>query len=300
MRITNNLATQLAIANFTTVRGQLDAAQTQVTTGQKFQKASEDPTAAIGVMVDESQLSALAQYKRNVGTAQTRVGLEDGVLSQINDLLTRAKELAIGQGTGTATASTRASTVPEVNQLLAQAVQLSNTKVGNEYLFGGTNSGTAPYSVQTAGQAYTFAAASPAPSGARQLEIASGQRIAPSHDGTQVFGDATSGTLKTLQDLAAALQSGDQTAVTNTLTSIDTAIQTTQTLIGDVGARANTLDITTANITALSNQVTQFKSGLQDVDVETAMTNLISRQTAFQAAMAATSRVLNLSLTSYL
>ncbi|MBI1809677.1 MAG: hypothetical protein HYR75_07250, partial [Gemmatimonadetes bacterium] len=281
-------------------REQLDAAQTQVTTGHKFEQASQDPTAAVGVMQDESQLSALGQYQRNVGTASARVNLESGVLNQINDLLTRAKELAIAQATGTATAATRQSTLPEVNQLLAQAVQLSNTKDGSEYLFGGTNSTNVPYTVQTTGQSYTFSVATPPPSGPRQLEISAGQRIVAGHDGTQVFGDATSGTLKTLQDLAGALQSGDQTQVTNTLSSIDTAIQNTQSLIGDAGARANTLDITKANITALNNQVTQFKSDLQDVDVETAMTNLVSRQTAYQAAMAATSRVLSLSLTSYL
>ena len=34
--------------------------------------------------------------------------------------------------------------------------------------------------------------------------------------------------------------------------------------------------------------------------IETAMTNLTGRQTAYQAAMAATSRVMNLSLANYL
>jgi len=300
MRITNNLATQLAIANFSTVRSQLDAAQTQVTTGHKFEQASQDPTAAVGVMQDESQLSALDQYKRNVGVGTRRVNLEESALGQVSDLLTRAKELAISQASDTATLATRQASAAEVNQLLAQAVQLSNTKDGNEYLFGGTNSATAPFTVNSSGAAYTFTTASPAPSGQRLLEISSGQRIQANHDGTQVFGDATSGTLKTLQDLAAAMNSGDRASISNVLTPLDTAIQNTQSLLGDVGARANTLDITSSNITALSAQVTQFKSNLQDVDVESAMTDLISRQTAYQAAMAATSRVLNLSLTSYL
>ncbi|MCX5767544.1 MAG: flagellar hook-associated protein FlgL [Gemmatimonadetes bacterium] len=299
MRITNNLATQLAISNFTTVRAQLDAAQSKVTTGHSFEKASQDPTAAASVMQSESQLSALTQYTRNVGTAQRRVSAEDSALSQLNDLLTRAKELAMSQATDTATPQTRAAAGAEVNQLLAQAVAISNTKDGDEFLFGGNNSTVAPYTANTAGAAYTFSV-NAASGGARQIEINRGQRIDSAHDGAQVFGDANSGILKTLQDLAGALNGGTRDTVAATLTTIDTSMSQIQSLIGETGARANTLDITKSNITALSNQLKAFKSDIQDVDLETAMTELVSRQTAYQAALSATSRVLNLSITSYL
>jgi flagellin-like hook-associated protein FlgL len=46
--------------------------------------------------------------------------------------------------------------------------------------------------------------------------------------------------------------------------------------------------------------VTNFKSNLEDVDYETAITQLMSRQNAYQAAMMATSKVIGLTLTDYL
>jgi flagellar hook-associated protein 3 FlgL len=212
----------------------------------------------------------------------------------------------MSQATATATPATMQTTAQQVNQLLAQAVQLSNTKDGSEYLFGGTNSGTAPFTVNTSEAAYTFSAASPPASGERQVEIAPSQLIPTNHDGTQVFGTdgsrgvPASGALASLANLAAALQSGSQGAVTNTLTDLDNQLTNVQSLTGQTGAWANRLEITGSNITAFTNQLTTSNATLQDVDIETAMTNLTGRQTAYQAAMAATSRVMGLSLANYL
>jgi flagellar hook-associated protein 3 FlgL len=73
-----------------------------------------------------------------------------------------------------------------------------------------------------------------------------------------------------------------------------------QTMVGDVGARANTLDSAQQNLDALKVNITTFKSNLEDVDLEKAMTELTSRQLAYQAALVATSKVNSLNLTDYL
>ena len=44
----------------------------------------------------------------------------------------------------------------------------------------------------------------------------------------------------------------------------------------------------------------RLKSDVEEVDVEEAVTELVSRQTAYQAAMLATSRVMGLTLADYL
>jgi flagellar hook-associated protein 3 FlgL len=300
MRVTNSMATRNAIASIAAAREKMDAAQVQLSSGKRFQAASEDPVAAMGVMQNDAQLRALDQYQRNVGTAAQRATLEEGALDQLTTLLTRAREIAVSQATDTASATTRQAAGAEVNQLLAQAVQLANTKSGNDYLFGGNTPGTAPFTVDTSTPAYSFATAIPAPSGPRRIEIGAGQTIIAGHDGTQVFGSAGGGPLKALQDLAAALQIGTTSAVAATMGSLVTEMSNTQNLIGETGARADQLQITESNLAALKNQLTAFNSDLQDVDMEAVITELTGRQTAYQAALAATSRMTSLSLTDYL
>ncbi|MBX9929271.1 MAG: flagellar hook-associated protein FlgL [Gemmatimonadaceae bacterium] len=298
MRITSQMTTASAVDRMTDLRTAIDAAQNKVTTGKRFERASEDPTAATAVMGNQSELRALAQYRRNVGTAQRRTALEEGVVDRLNDLLTRAKELAVSQATATADATTRRVAKNEANELLNAAVQLANTRDGDDYLFGGVQSGTAPFTIDRSASAFSFTTSTP--TGAREVEIGAGQRLFANHDGVQVFGSTTAGALAALQQLATALDVGTQTAVTNALPTLDTAIADVQTIVGELGARGSQLEIAEANIGALSASLTAFTSDLQEVDLEQAITELVGRQTAYQAAMAATSRVMGLTLTDYL
>ena len=117
MRVTNFSISDSAVLNLSALRGQVDAAQQQISSGKRFTEASADPAAAHGVMQNQSQLRAVTQYQRNVGLATSRATLEESALNQLGDILTRARELGIAQATGTASASTRGGNLRSVNRL---------------------------------------------------------------------------------------------------------------------------------------------------------------------------------------
>lgn len=300
MRVTNYSATQSAISAITDARSKLDSALQRVTSGRRVNIASDDPGAALGIMQGEAQLRAREQYRRNISGAQSRVTLEDSVLDRLTGMLTRARELAISQGSDTATAATRQASSREVNQLLADAVQLASTKIDNEYLFGGVNPDAAPFSLDTSGAVFSATQRVPAPVGSRAVEIAAGQRFTATHDATEIFGDGTTGTLAAIQELAAALSSGDGAAVRAALPGLDEAMESTQALVAETGARGNQLLSVDATHSLLTLDVTANISSLRDVDLEAVLTEMAGRQTAYQAAMAATARVAGLSLADYL
>ena len=97
-----------------------------------------------------------------------------------------------------------------------------------------------------------------------------------------------------------ALGTNDIVGVQNSLTALDGAHDAVQNLIGDIGARSSQLEVTSNNLTALDTQLRTFKSVLEDADTEKAVTELVSRQNTYQAAMLAMSRVMSLNLASYL
>jgi flagellar hook-associated protein 3 FlgL len=251
-------------------------------------------------MATKSSLRALDQYKTNVQAATTRVTQEDSVLQQISNLLDRLKQLGVAQATDTATAQTRTVANAEVQQIFGQLVALGNTQLGGEYLFGGQKTTTQPFAATGSGATLNYTSTNP--TGQRAVAIGDGQTIAATHDGTQVF--ISSGVLDAAKQPAQSLDSSSptygQSGIGNALSSIDSASQAVQTLIGETGANEQQLTTTTQNLTALSTNVTTLQSNLQDVDLEQAMTELTSRQTAYQAAMLAMSKVANLTLTNYL
>ena len=105
MRITNNIIQRNALAALQVNSRGMAAASQRVTSGLRFEKASEDPTAAASLMGTQSSLRSIEQYKRNIDSARSYTTAEEGALEQLTLIMDRARELA----TASATASNRCS-----------------------------------------------------------------------------------------------------------------------------------------------------------------------------------------------
>lgn len=292
MRITNNMVSRNSLAGLQRALRQVNDAQNRATTGLQVEHASDDPSAASSIMASGSSLRAIEQYKRNINSARARLDREESIMGSVTQMLERAKELGIGQGSSTADAQTRLTAKAEVDQLLQAVVQLGNTSHEGEFLFGGDQSNVAPFSGTTA----PYSAAPP--TGTRYAEISSALSIRTNHNGTDAF--LNTGVLASLEQLSLALGANDQTAIQSSLSSLDSAHASVQVLIGETGAASQQLDVASSNLDALDTSLRTFRSTLQDADIEKAVTELVGRQTAYQSAMLATSRVMSLNLADYL
>ncbi|HEX3867159.1 MAG TPA: flagellar hook-associated protein FlgL [Gemmatimonadaceae bacterium] len=296
MRITNSIIVQTQLAGLQTNMNAINTAQSEVSSGKKIQVASDDPTAASGIMTASSTLRAITQYQTNVSSATDRVNAEDSTLSQLTDLMTRAQEISVQEGSSTASSSTRAAAAQEAQGLLQSAIQLGNTKFGDEYLFGGDASTTAPFAMTGSGATASYTASGA--TGQRTVSIGDGETMVVSHTAGQVF--VASGVLDSLVQLTSSLASGDVAGINAANTSIGTAFDNVQSSVGDVGARGDELQAASSALQTLQGNVASHQSDLQDVDVASAITDLTSRQTAYQAALVAISKTNTLSLTDYL
>ncbi len=248
-------------------------------------------------------MRAIQQFRRNIDTATARSGAEERVLDSLTNTIARAVELGTTQGSATATAQTRLIAKKEIDQLIDHVVTLGNTRFADDYLFGGTRSGEAPLRVPSS-STDSFSAlvdasgSSVNPSGGNEMEIGDGQFIRPTHNATEVFLDTKA--LQSLRDISVALGANDGAAVasaTNALTNANTAVQT---VLGQQGARGNELLTSNDLLSALQLTLETFRSELRDTEIEKTMVEFVGRQTQYQAAMAATSRILGLSLANYL
>ncbi len=291
MRITNGLLQRSALKGLQTNLRALDKAQRQASQGFRIERPSEDPVAMSGILDSSSRLRAIDQYERNLSAATARLDTEDGVLGQLGNALTRARQLGLSQVGSTANDQTRNVTKAEIDQILAQVSSLGNTKLGDAFLFGGVRSNVRPFPVGGPDLANP-------PVGDRQVEGAVGELFSANHSGQEVFID--SGVLESLQQLSVALgnNSSEDTAVATE--QVEAAFNKIQILVGEVGARTNRIESGKENLSALDVNLRTFRSDLQDVELEEAITDLISRQVSYEAALAANGRILNLTLTNYL
>jgi flagellar hook-associated protein 3 FlgL len=67
-------------------------------------------------------------------------------LSGAYDLLVKAQELALGQATATANATTRKIAAQSIQSLIDEMASLANAKLGDRHLFSGSKNGAEPFS----------------------------------------------------------------------------------------------------------------------------------------------------------
>lgn len=296
MRVTSRQVSTQSIEFLGRAQSEMLRAQGRIATGQRINSLSEDPASAAGILDLSNRLRDVEQYISNAGESMSRTTIEENAVNQMTDIVTRAKELAAQVAAGTTSAGDRLIVKAEVDQLIQTGVMLANTKHGGAYLFGGDQSLTAPFTLMPGGSSFTTTA----PSGAPRLEIGPGQFLVSSHPAPAVFGTATSGPMKTLADLSAALQANDPAAISATIPGLDAAFDTLGSVLGDIGARDNTARAAKDGLSAQRVALTEQQSTLQGIDIGEAAADFARRQASYQAALSATQRLLSLNLNDYL
>lgn len=298
MRITQNIMHAGALTKYQNSLRQVAMAQERVSTGLRVQKPSDDPGAANTIMQAAGSLRAVDQYRRNINTARSRVDAEETLYVQLSDALVRAREIALSQAGDNSNSTTRQLANAEIEQLTRFAVQLANTKFSGSYLLGGSRADVAPVTWTDPNGGPPEIVGDPADDGHHRVEVSPGQYLETARNAREVFADT--GIFQALQDLSAALEADDGPAILAARDGLEEAFSGVQLLIGDAGARSTQLQITSANLDVLELNLLTLRADVEEVDLEKAVADLVSRQTTFQAAMLSISRVQEMSLVNYL
>ena len=141
--IYNNIS--FALRQHTMVMAKL---QEQVASGSRVNRASDDPTGAYQILGLNSQQKSLDNYIENISSASDILSLSDTIIGSIKSSLSAVRNTVSQVASGTYSEDARQRAAEQVNQMLEQIVLLANTQQSGQYLFGGSKSGDAPYTVE--------------------------------------------------------------------------------------------------------------------------------------------------------
>ncbi|MER7002591.1 flagellar hook-associated protein FlgL [Dactylosporangium sp. NPDC000555] len=266
--------------------------QNQLSSGKLITKASDSPGGAIIAMQHRSDIAALNQYSRNADDGMGWLGMADTALNSASTQLNRARELVLtGLSSGTSgSPQAREAIALEVENLRSAMIDLANSTYLDRPIFGGTTSGSL---------AYDHSGAYQGDSGAVNRTIGANAGVRVDTSGDSVFGAGAGNVFNLLQRVADNLRN-DPSALKNDLADVDTAQKRVQTGLSGVGSRYN--QISQMQQTA-ENRVFDLRaqlSDVEDIDLPKTITELSLQQTAYQAALAATARVIQPSLVDFL
>lgn len=275
-----------------------DAVDT-VNTGKKLKTPSDDPVAFSQVIDIDSTLSQLDQLHENIDTGLTWLTTSESALDSVRETILDAKVIAIASSNGSYNSDDFNTAADQVNELLSQLVDFSNTRVNGQYIFSGTKTDTKPYTLDTSlvppatyyGNESSFT-----------ISTGIGSRTEVGYPGSEVFGDIAAGNdiFSLLEEMQTDLATNGGGNLSMIMAELDAHYENVTNMISNIGAKVTRLETKESVISDFEVTFATQKSNLEDADLAEAATDLALRQTAYEAVLSATSKILSMSLVDYI
>jgi len=293
VRVTSNILFRSYMNDITRQYQALFKTQSQLSTGKKLSTPSDDP-ARVGKLLDsKSFLSRLTQYERNIGSGQSYLGVAENALSESNGILGRLKELAVLNATETANPESRKAASTEARSLFGSLVTLADTSFEGGHIFAGNKTDTPPFDSTGAYNG---------DSGERVININNQSSMTLGMNGGKVFKGTGGGVdvFQIVSDMITALDANDTAGIRASITSLETASTQISNAISDVGGR-------TLRLKSAADAISRFKldlrisiSNMEDADITKVISELQLGNTALQAAMNSSAKILRQSILDFL
>jgi flagellar hook-associated protein 3 FlgL len=316
-------------------KSKVEDLQIRGSTMKRIGKPSDDPIGNVDLLQIRSQNIDATQYLRNLSFAQTNLSFTENILEEMTEILTKAKELAIGQSSDIYNPEVRQSVSKEIHQLRLQAMSLANKRNGNRYIFSGQKLLSKPFDENGKYQgdknkifieinkdvfipinitgAELFFDKDAKPSSKLTPADLPGQMPAPAQEqeninrtpastnATQAASDAArSSIFDELASLENALLSNNPDVIQNLLEQLDRSIDRVITYRTQVGALSNNINNAENNIEKMKLLNEEYKTKVEDADVAELMSNLQKEQAVLKATYQASGTLMNQQLMDFL
>ena len=282
---------------------QADTLNTQIATGKKISAPSQDVIAYNRLSGIKQANADATAYGSNVSLAQSLLQQSDTTLTAIGTQLQRAAELTTQAANGTLSDANRKTIAIELQSIRDDLVNLAGTSdARGQPLFGATSGGAAV--TQASDGTVSFGGTGELPA----VPVADGVDVRATDSAARVFGNipvsggGTTDVFAVLGSLISALNAGGNVSAATGAAAdgLKGAITQVANVQGSVGARAARLDIVSSQATDAAAARETDRTGLEDTDISTTITQLQKTMTVLQATQASFTKLGQLSLFDYL
>lgn len=300
MRVTQGMLSNNMLRNLSTSFSRLNKYQDQLATGKKINRPSDDPVVAMKGMVYRTNLTEVEQFKRNFSEAYNWIENSDAALDKATQALQRIRELVVQASNDTYEVSQRASISEEIRQLTDHLASIANTKIGDKYIFNGTDTLQQPVDLSAVPTPTV-----PVNTGEIKIELSKGIYIAVNVNPTKIFnydGVKGNGLFSDLEylntDLNDATKSGKD--INEYLAYIDKHINNVLSARAEIGARFNRIELMEDRVNQQEVIANRILSDNEDADIERVITDLKTQESVHRAALAVGARIIQPTLVDFL
>jgi len=297
MRVSTLSMSNTVIKQIQQLGSQQSKLQVQVATGQRIFNPGDDPTAVGRVLNLESESRSLLQYGRNIDRAMELSQASYSALREMKKVSDRGGEIG-ALGAGVTSPEAARAYASEVNQLIEQAVQLSNTRFRNDYMFAGTAVDAPPYVATRDADGRITSVAYAGNADRLAVSLSETTNVTPGTDHATNTG--VRDFINSLIELRDALTANDGPAVLaaqgNLLVGEDVLVNG----VAEQGGIQTRIEASRTLLTSRTDDIQKLISSEADIDLPEAIVRLNQALTSYQAALQSSASIMRLSLLDYI
>jgi len=289
MRVDPSYITNLA-SSLDQVQANEEQLTAELSSGVRVTSIGQDPLASGENVLLLNQIQQDDSFTQSSSLVTGQLQVADSALGSVVSQLTQAISLATSANNGTLNASDVQSVGNQISGILAEVESLANTSYQGQYIFGGGQTSTAPFSTSTATSPATTTYNGDAD--VNYLQMPNGQQIQLNVPGDQIFlGSGSNSVFAALNSLVADYSSGTvntQQAVNDTA-ALNTALNYVSQQRVTVDNSITRLTAASDAVTSEQTQLTAAQTNLMQADVAQVSTQLSlneTQQTALEDVIA--------------
>jgi flagellar hook-associated protein 3 FlgL len=295
LRVTEGSSIAGSLAGLQSSASRLAALQSQLSSGRKITKPSDDPAGTVSALEARSQLAQANQYGANATDGLGWLSEVDATMTSVMTALQSARTTTLqGLNSGSTDTTADAALAQQMDALQSTVLGLANTSYQGRPIFGGTTTGANAFDATGAyiGDTNTVS-----------RTIGNNDTVPVSTVGTAVFGSGATSLFTIMSKISSDLTAGSPTQqadLQTDLTNLDSAMNTVSVQQAFAGANYTRIQTVQNTQSATVLQLTTQLSNLQDVDVADMAVQISSANIAYQAALQTTANIRQTSLLDYL
>jgi flagellar hook-associated protein 3 FlgL len=297
MRVSQKIIFDTVKLNLANLTEDLNRANMVVATQKRILKLSDDPVGLTQALNIKSTLSNIEQMGRNINMGKSWLTASESALTGVQDLISDMRALCVQMASATTGADERSSAAETVQNTLEELVALANTEVNGRYIFAGSETDATAFTLNS-DNSVTYNG----DNNAFSIKIGKDATVEVGRDGEAVFGTfgLPDDIFDTFSDLKTALETNDVGGIQTAMTNLETHFNHVTSEISDVGSKMIRMEIRSSVLQDLDLSGTERLSTIEDAEFTEAIIDLQAKELAYQAALSASARVLQLSIFNYM
>jgi flagellar hook-associated protein 3 FlgL len=275
-------------------------AQTRAISGKRIMKPSDDVPGTNRALSLRTAISNVDQFTNNIVVSRPLLAATESAVTDLVKAVRSVRDIAVAAASPDFSGETRDAYVAQLDDILGQMADLGNSKHMDQYLFSGTATDTAPLVAQAGANPYSYEGNS----GTRRTQVLSWVSLPVNIPGDRLFnfdqgaGADTTDLFTMVTQLKDAIVTGDSAAVSAQIDNVDANLDNLLACDAQLGSWGARMDRANDVLADTKTRLQGMLSDTEDMDLAQAVIDLKSQENVYQAALAVSSRVLDLSLAS--